>query len=46
VPDVLLMLPLPGACSAGAHGFEMQLGSARFHEPDDKHTSALPWLKL
>jgi hypothetical protein len=42
VPDVLLMLPLPGACSAGAHGFEKHKGSTRFHEPDGKHTAALP----
>jgi hypothetical protein len=46
VNAVLLMEPLPGACSAGAHGFEMQKGSITLHEPDGKHNAALLWLRL
>jgi hypothetical protein len=38
---VPLMEPLPGACNAGAHGFDMQSGSATFQLPDVKHIAAL-----
>jgi hypothetical protein len=38
---LLLMLPLPGALSTGAHGFDTHAGSAKSQLPDGKHTTAL-----